>query len=513
MNCTFILVMLIPLFPLLAAGGIAAYILSGQAQGDAGEAPTAWLAEAATWFALLGLLSLDALAWYAGAPGHVAIGTWFASGAFILPISFTLDGLSLAYATLVALIGVVTLRFSRHYLHREPGFHRFFIFMCLFLAGMLLIVLSGNAVLTFVGWEFAGISSYLLIGYAYDRPVATGNALWAFITNRIGDAGFILGISLAVGWLGTVEWSGLAAWATAGGGSFDKITARLVLFGFLLAAVIKSAQLPFGAWIARALEGPTPSSAIFYGAVMVHAGVYLVIRLEPVLLQVPDVLIALAVVGALTALYGWLVGLVQTDVKSSLIFATTTQVGLMFLACGLGWFEVAAWHMGLHTLWRAYQFLLAPSYMHLVNAKARPAPAWLAGRQWLYTAALQRFWLDQLAASTLIRPAHAIGRDMRDFDDNVLAHLVGMPTRRRAGEERVAGVDAVIRGHGLAGAFLVWVAERLHRFESRLVMRQGNGPVARALRRVGDYLLVFEAMLERPRYLVLVVVATFVIIL
>jgi NADH:ubiquinone oxidoreductase subunit 5 (subunit L)/multisubunit Na+/H+ antiporter MnhA subunit len=522
MNCLFILVMLIPLLPLLAAGGIAAYILSGQAQGDAGEAPTARLAEASIWLALLALLGLDALALLEGAPGHVAIGTWFASGAFILPISFILDGLSLPYATLVALIGVVTLRFSRHYLHREPGFHRFFIFMCVFLAGMLLVVLSGNAVLTFVGWEFAGISSYLLIGYSYDRPVATGNALWAFITNRIGDAGFILGISLAAWWLGTVEWAELAAWATGGGaadsviasgGSFDKITARLVLFGFLLAAVIKSAQFPFSMWISRALEGPTPSSAIFYGAVMVHAGVYLVLRLEPVLLQVPGVMIALAVVGALTALYGWLVGLVQTDVKSALIFATTSQVGLMFLACGLGWFEVAAWHMGLHTIWRAYQFLLAPSYMHLVNEKARPAPAWLASRQWLYTAALQRFWLDPLAASTLIRPARAIGRDMRDFDDNVLAHLVGMPARRRAGALPKTGEDAVIRGHGLAGAFLVWFAERLHRFESHLVMRQGNGPLARALRRAGDYLLVFEALLERPRYLVLLIVATFVVIL
>jgi hypothetical protein len=374
---------------------------------------------------------------------------------------------------------------------------------------MLLIVLAGNAVLTFVGWELAGVSSYLLIGYAYDRPVATGNALWAFITNRIGDAGFILGISLASWWVGSVEWSSLAAWAQ--GGDFDKISARLILFGFLIAAVAKSAQLPFASWIARALEGPTPSSAIFYGAIMVHAGVYLVLRLEPVLLQVPDVMAYLAVVGLLTALYGWLAGLVQTDVKSALLFATTTQVGLMFLACGLGWFEVAAWHMGLHAAWRAYQFLLAPSYMHLVSEKARPAPSWLAGRQWLYTAALQRFWIEHLAAGALIRPAQSVGRDMRDFDDNVLSHLVGMPERRRAGEEAVA--DDVIRGHGLAGTFLEWTAERLHRFESHLVMQQGGGPLTRALRRIGDYLLVFEALLERPRYLILAIVATFVVIL
>ena len=515
MNCAFILVMLIPLLPLLAAGGIAAYVLAGRtvaAQGDDSEPPAARLAEGAAWAALLGMLGLDALALAEGAPGHFVVGQWFASGGFSIPVSFILDGLSLAFATLVALIGVVTLRFSRNYLHREIGFQRFFIFMCVFLAGMLLIVLSGNAVFTFVGWELAGVSSYLLIGYAYDRPVATGNALWAFITNRIGDAGFILGISLAAWWLGTVEWSGLAAWA-ANADAFDKVAARLILLGFLVAALAKSGQLPFASWIARALEGPTPSSAIFYGAVMVHAGVYLVLRLEPVLLHVPDVMIYLAVMGLATALYGWLAGLTQTDVKSSLLFATIAQVGLMFLACGLGWFELAAWHMGLHTAWRAYQFLLAPSYMHLVNEKAKPAPAWLAGRQWLYTAALQRFWVEHLALSALVRPAQSVGRDMRDFDDNVLSHLVGMPERRRAGEESAAGEDAVIRGHGLAGAFLVWTAERLHRFESHLVMQQGGGPLTRAMRRVGEYLLVFEALLERPRYLIVAIVATFVVIL
>ncbi len=512
MNCLFTLVMVIPILPLLAAGGIATYVISGQAVGDDGEPPTARLAEGGAWLALFGLLMLDVLSLYEGAPGHFTVGSWFASGQFNVPISFMLDGLSLAYATLVALIGAVTLRFSRNYLHRETGFHRFFIFMSLFLAGMLLIVLSGNAVLTFIGWELAGVSSWLLIGYAYDRPLATGNALFAIITNRIGDAGFILGISLSAWWLGTVEWSGLADWA-ANAGTFDKITARLVLLGFLIAALAKSAQLPFSSWIARALEGPTPSSAIFYGALMVHAGVYLVIRLEPVLLRVPDIMLYIAVIGALTALYGWLAGLVQTDVKSSLIFATVTQVGLMFLASGLGWFELAAWHMGLHSAWRAYQFLLAPSYMHLVNEKAKPVPAWLAGRQWLYTAALQRFWLDHFARSALVRPTQAIGRDMRNFDDNVLSYLVGMPERHRGGRVVAIDDDRVIRGHGLAGAFLAWSAGHLQRFESNLVMQQSGGPVSRIMRRVGDYLLVLETLLERPRYLVLAVMAIFVVIL
>ncbi len=509
MNCLFILVMLIPLLPLLAAAGIAVYALNGAA-GDAAEAPTARLAEGAAWLAFLGLLGLAGLAGEEGAPGHFVVGEWFASGDFVVPLSFVVDPLALGFGALVALIGAVTLRFSRHYLHREPGFHRFFLLMSLFLAGMLLIVFAGNAVLAFVGWEFCGISSYLLIGFAYERPTATANALYAFITNRIGDAGFILGISLAAWWLGTVEWAGLADWA-GDAARFDKVEARLILFGLLLAAFAKSAQLPFAAWIARALEGPTPSSAIFYGAVMVHAGVYLTLRLEPVLLQVPDVMAYLAVGGALTALYGWFAGLTQTDVKSSLVFATTTQVGLMFLACGLGWFELAAWHMGLHAAWRAWQFLLAPSYMHMAHAPAAPVPAWLAGRQGLYTAALRRFWLEPVVRGALIRPTLAVGRDLRELDDKVLAHLVGMPARQRVGD--AAGDDSVIQAHGLAGRLLLWCADVFLRLERYLVLDRVDGAAVRRLRRAGDYLRVIETMLEQPRYLVLAIVATFVVIL
>lgn len=513
MNCAFVFVLIAPLLPVLAAAGIAVHILTGRARGDDAEPPTARLAMGSAWLLLFLLLALDALAVFEGAPGYVKLGTWFASGQFVIPISFFADELALAAATVVALIGTVSLHFSRNYLHREVGFHRFFMLMLLFLAGMQLIVLGGNAVLTFVGWELCGLTSYLLIGYAYERPVATGNALYAFLSNRIGDAGFVLGISLAVWWAGSVEWTALADWSAGmGPHRFDKVAARLLLFGFLLAAVIKSAQVPFAAWIARALEGPTPSSAIFYGAVMVHAGVYLVIRLEPMLLHAPDIMVYLALIGAATALYGWLGGLVQTDVKSSLIFSTTLHVGLMFLLCGLGAFEMAAYYMGIHAIWRAWQFLLAPSYMHNAEGSAGAAPRWLAGRQWLYTAALQRFWLESLARNAMIRPVQAIGRDMRDLDDKVLSHLVGMPERWRAGPNAAAD-HAVIRGHGLAGRMLYAIAERCRAFESRLLMKNSGGTFARFTQGVGQYLLLLESMLEQPRYLIVAIAATFIVIL
>jgi NADH:ubiquinone oxidoreductase subunit 5 (subunit L)/multisubunit Na+/H+ antiporter MnhA subunit len=501
---------LIPLLPLLAAAAIGLIVLSGRASGDAAEPLTARLASGAVALALLHLLALDLIALNQGLPGQVMAGTWFSSGSFTVPLSFTLDALSLPIATLVAAIAFITQRFSVNYMHREAGFHRFFLAMSLFSAGMLLIVLAGNAVLAFAGWELAGASSFLLIGYAYERPTATGNALRAFVTNRIGDAGFILGIALAAIWLGTVEWSGITA-----PGRLETMTAGLLALGFIIAALAKSAQVPFSPWLGRALEGPTPSSAIFYGALMVHVGVYLTLRLEPLLVQAPAILNLIAFIGLATALYGYFSGLAQTDVKSTLIFATTTQVGLMFLECGLGLFTLAAWHLGLHASWRAYQMLASPSYMHLISQPARPAPNWLAGCQRLYTAALQRFWLEGLGDWLLVRPTQGLARDMRDLDDRVVSRLVGMPEEARVGlaDDTRGSRDEIVHGRGLAGAMLEWVADRFYDFERRLVMQESGSKIGRLLGFLGSYLLSVESLLERPRYLLLLIMATFVVIL
>lgn len=508
MNNLLALVWLVPLLPLLAAGLIALRVLRGGAVGDAAETPTARIALGALLGALLLMLVFDVIALRDGAPGAIGVGVWFSSGDFVAPLSFTLDALALAVGTLTAFIAFLSVKFSVNYLHREAGFHRFFLAMCLFSAGMLLIVLSGNALLAFAGWELAGVSSYLLIGYAYDRPTASGNALRAFVTNRVGDAGFILGIALAAAWLGSVEWAGINAVR------LETLGAGLLALGFVIAALAKSAQIPFAPWIARALEGPTPSSAIFYGALMVHAGVYLLLRLEPLLLQAPAVMVAVALLGLLTAGYGWLVGLVQTDVKSTLIFSVTTQVGLMFLACGLGWFTLAAWHLALHALWRAYQFLASPSYMHLVGGPAPAAPAWVARRHGLFIAALQRFWLEQAGDWLLVRPTLGIARDVRDLDDRVVSSLVGLPEDARAAVTASAGSgDRVVFGKGLAGALLEWCAERLYAFERRLVLQEGGGRLSELIRLIGEYLLVVERLLERPRYLMLLIMATFVVIL
>lgn len=506
------LVALVPLLPLLAAAAIVPRLLAAGdpvalaevAAQDAEEIATAAIARGAALGSALLLLALGLAALVAGTPGTLALMDWFAVPGFVVPLSFIVDPLSLSIAGVVAVIGWITLAFSTNYLHREPGFHRFFFGMSLFLSGMLLIVLAGNAVLAFVGWECCGVASWLLIGFADERPVATGNALFAFLANRVGDAGFLLAIGLAYWWLDSVAWS-----VIAGGAIPEAVKARMLAVGLLTAALAKSAQLPFTPWIARALEGPTPSSAVFYGALMIHAGVFLLIRIGPLLLQVPDMMVGIALLGLATSLYAWLCGRVQTDVKSALIHATVAQVGLMLIACGLGWFTLAAWHLALHAIWRAYQFLMAPSYL-LLAPSPLPLPRWLRRQTFLYTAALQGFWLDRLIRGLLVRPTLALGRDVCGLDRRVFDRLLG---GAHGPATRAGDGDAAARGSGPAGRLLVWAAALLQRFEDRLVLQDGGGGAAQMLQRVGDMLRTVEAFLEQPRYLMLMVMATFVVIL
>ena len=498
-------VWLVPGLPLLAVLVIGGRLLLGRAQGDAAEPLTARLSSLAALGSLLLLLAIDGMAiWQGHAPGHHVLGLWFASGHWLATVSVLLDGLSLSISTLTALIGWLVIRFSANYLHREAGFHRFFLVLSFFLAGIQLVLLAGNGLLAFVGWEMCGVASFLLIGYAWQRPVATGNALFAFITNRAGDAGFLLALGFSAAWLGSFEWPALTT-----GGQISVANARLIALGFVIAALAKSAQLPFTPWITRALEGPTPSSAIFYGAVMVHAGVYLMLRLEPLLNQAPDVLAGLVAIGALTALYAWLCGLVQTDVKSALIFATVFQVALMFVEIGLGWTTLATAHLCLHAAWRAWQFLLAPSWLAITRERPAPPPAWLRQNQLLYTAAQQHFWLDKLGHALLVQPTESFAHDLRSLEENFIDHAIGEPGHGQP----IDPESPLIRADGLPGRLLAASAGALQQIENRLLLRGRGGAAELLLRRVGGYLQTLENLLEQPRYLMMAVMATFVVIL
>ncbi len=512
-------VWLIPLLPMLAALWIAITYVAGWNRGEAGEKHTnlVILGASAMSFALVAGTTAQAL--QQGVPGQIVISPWLSSGDYHINISFTLDILGLAMASLVSLLSLISIRFSVNYLHREAGYQRFFMVMGLFISAMLLIVMAGSAALAFVGWELAGVSSFLLIGYAFDRQTATINANRAFVTNRIGDAGFIIGIFLAFDWAGGVEWPQIMT----AGMQLGALPASLLVSGFVVAALAKSAQLPFSGWIARALEGPTPSSAVFYGALMVHAGVYLLIRLAPVLENAPTTMLIIAILGGLTALYGFFTGLVQTDVKSALVFSTTAQVGLMFMECGLGWFDIAAWHLVLHAMWRAYQFLSAPAVISLVSRPNRPVPQWLQKRSDLFTMALQRFWIDPAADALLVRPTQAMSRDLRTFDRQVVSRLVGIPVRSNAvasladweerRDGRIATESNIGTGQGIAGHIMEKLTDLFSWFEENLILKGGGEGLTSALHHLGGYLETVEKLLSQPRYLLLILLATFAVII
>ena len=337
------------------------------------------------------------------------------------------------------------------------------------------------------------------------------------LTNRIGDIGFLLGLLLSIAWIGDLEWPKILNAA----GKLPPMAATALALSFLLAAMAKSAQVPFSPWVTRAMEGPTPSSALFYGAAMIHAGVYLVLRLQPVFERSALAMTCLIAVGAVTALYGFLTGLTQSDVKSSLIFATISQVGLMFVACGLGWWTLATVHLFAHAVVRGFQFLSAPSLMHRIAARPmRQVPPFLARRQALYTASLQRFWLEPITDRLFVKPVHRIAVDIARFDQQVVERIVGLPvpalgslsTAAAWEERRLAATAGAGPDSREAGGLIRWLAHRvasaLHWFEEKLVLQGVGADLWKGFRRFGHRLRAIDDILCRPRYLILLVLAT-----
>ena len=503
------LISLIPGLPLAAALGIGLAMFSGQAHGESHEPHTCRIALLASAGSLFAVLALIASRLTGELPETVLLGNWLSSGSLQINLLFLTDRLSLTLAALTGLAGLLALRFAVNYMHREPGFHRFFMILSLFTAAMQLLVMAGNAVLTFVGWEVVGLCSYLLIAFFPDRPVAADNATRAFVTNRIGDAGFLLGVALAFYALGSADW----AMINTGAAGLSPVQTGMLAGGFLLAAMAKSAQVPFAPWLARAMEGPTPSSALFYGAVMIHAGVYLLLRLQPLLEQSPVVMAILAAVGLATALYGFVGGLVQTDIKSALIFSASGQVGLMFLACGLGFWQWALIHLCGHAVVRGYQLFSAPSILRQLNgAGARPVPAFLARRHRLYAAALHRFWLDDLANWSLVRPAQRLARAVAFFDTAVVDRATGLSVpavnalsslaqweERQLGAGRLLerGPTALDEEQGIVRWTAEWVAATFHWVEEQLIFKAAGQGIVTVSRRLGQGLSRVERLLGR----------------
>src|ERR1700726_1136364 len=282
---------------------------------------------------------------------------------------FLLDPLSSIWLLFVTGVGTLIHIYATGYMAHESGYYRFFGYMNLFMFSMLTLILANNYMLLFVGWEGVGLCSYLLIGFYFHRHSASTAANKAFIVNRIGDAGFILG-ALTLSWyLGSFRFIAINTLARSGDfaiGDPVLTTAALLLF---VGACGKSAQLPLYVWLPDAMEGPTPVSALIHAATMVTAGVYMVARSNAVFVLAPKSMLVVAVVGALTAVFAASIGLVQNDIKRVLAYSTISQLGYMFLALGVGAFAAGVFHVFTHAFFKALLFLGAGSVIHAMSGE------------------------------------------------------------------------------------------------------------------------------------------------
>lgn len=390
--------------------------------------------------ALVAALGTLATAAWRGFPEEsVHLGTLFAVGSHAATVDLVADALSIPYVCfstgLCALVNV----FAGRYLHREPGFTRFFVLLSLFGFGMNLLVLAGSIDVLFAGWECVGISSTLLIGFFHERRAAVAAALRAFVTYRVCDVGLLTaGVVLhhAVG-SGDFDRVFSGAWPTAVS-LLPSATAATAAVLLVVAALGKSAQVPVSGWLPRAMEGPTPSSAIFYGALSIHAGAYLLLRCAPLLDAAPWVARLLTVVGLVTAVQAALVRSVQTDLKGMLAYASMTQAGLILAEIGAGWRVVPLVHVISHAILRSLQILRSPSALHdrheLAAALGGPpdaTPPWIVrllperSRTLLYRVAFERGCDDALVGRWLVAPVVAILARVAEFERRLVDRLGG----------------------------------------------------------------------------------------
>jgi NADH-quinone oxidoreductase subunit L len=302
---------------------------------------------------------------------HVEVLTsWLNSGGFSVDYSFSLDQLSLVMLLIVTGVGFLIHIYSVGYMWEEGGYYRFFSYLNLFMFFMLTLVLASNYLLMFVGWEGVGLASYLLIGFFYTRDSAAAAGKKAFIVNRIGDFGFLIALFLMIKHFGSLDFQRVFdavkpySPETAGVGFLTAIALLL-----LLGACGKSAQIPLYVWLPDAMEGPTPVSALIHAATMVTAGVYMIARSHAIFERAPSALMVVAIIGTLTAFFAATIGIAQTDIKKVLAYSTISQLGYMFLACGVAAFSAGIFHLMTHAFFKGLLFLAAGSVIHAVGGE------------------------------------------------------------------------------------------------------------------------------------------------
>jgi NADH-quinone oxidoreductase subunit L len=297
--------------------------------------------------------------------------TWMTAGSFRIGFSLQVDQLTIIMLLVVTFVSSLVHIYSTGYMAHEGGYYRFFSYLNLFVFFMLTLVLGANLVVMFVGWEGVGLCSYLLIGFWFLKQSAISAGKKAFITTRLGDYAFTVGILLAFWTFGSLNFSDMFKSLAQMPSETMAHAGVLTVIGILLfiGAIGKSAQIPLYVWLPDAMEGPTPVSALIHAATMVTAGVYMVARMNPLFSRAPIAMLVVAIIGALTAFYAATIGLLQTDIKKVLAYSTVSQLGYMFLGCGVGAYAAGIFHLMTHAFFKGLLFLAAGSVIHAMGGE------------------------------------------------------------------------------------------------------------------------------------------------
>lgn len=349
----------------------------------------------------------------------VDLGEWVETVSFHVRVMFVFDRLSVPFALLSFVLTGTIAAFGSRYLHREAGYNRFFVLYSVFLLGMIAAALAGTIETLFLGWELVGLSSVLLVTFYQERLGPARNGLWIWCVYRVSDAALLLAAVVLHHMVGKGDFHHLLGETPWPEGQASATSTEAFIVGLLLlfAAAGKSGLVPFCGWLPRAMEGPTPSSAIFYGALSVHLGAFLLLRVSPLLECSPALCALIVILGLSSAGLAYLIGSVQTDIKSALSFASLSQVGILVAEIGLGFRYLALVHLLGHACLRTLQFLRAPSLLHdyhrLENAIGEHLPRpmlpllrWTkpSTRAWIYRLALERGYLDSWITTYLATP-------------------------------------------------------------------------------------------------------------
>lgn len=355
------LVALIPLFPLLG------FLINGFFGKKISKNLSGIIASAAVFasFAISVLIFID-LEEHKEVTSHIVpLFSWINSDTLKIPFEFLVDPLSSWFLLIITGIGFLIHIYSMGYMHDDEGFSRFFTYLNLFIFFMLLLVLGNNYLIMFVGWEGVGLCSYLLIGFWFKNTAYNNAAKKAFIMNRVGDLGFLMGIILIFVTFGSISYDQVFSIASSGSHTTVTIIALLLFIG----AMGKSAQLPLYTWLPDAMAGPTPVSALIHAATMVTAGIYMIVRSNVFYSMSDEASHIVAIVGVATALFAATIGLFQNDIKKVLAYSTVSQLGLMFLGLGVGAYSSSVFHVTTHAFFKALLFLGAGSVIHAMGGE------------------------------------------------------------------------------------------------------------------------------------------------